>query len=53
MKNLLLRDDSIQYISCSATIHNPVSHFRTVCSLPENELIVHVDQDGSPCCEKN
>lgn len=52
MKNLLLRDDSIQYISCSATIHNPVSHFRTVCSLPENELIVHVDQDGSPCCEK-
>lgn len=40
------------YISCSATIKNPESHFRTVCAIPDLEEIVHVFEDGSPSSEK-
>lgn len=54
IKNKLLQDDGdqIRFISCSATIQNPISHFRVVCALRDSDEIVHVNQDGSPCCEK-
>lgn len=42
----------IQYISCSATISNPASHFRAVCSIPKNDSVVHISEDGSPCSER-
>lgn len=40
------------YISCSATIENPTSHFRTICAIPTSEDIVHISVDGSPSSEK-
>ncbi|EMG49966.1 hypothetical protein G210_5046 [Candida maltosa Xu316] len=52
IKDKLYPDDKIRFISCSATIQNPVTHFQVVCSIPENDTILHVDEDGSPCCEK-
>lgn len=49
----LLTLDSIPlYISCSATIKNPESHFRTVCAIPDSGSVVHVFEDGSPSTEK-
>lgn len=44
--------NTLQLISCSATILNPVSHFRTVCSIPKDQRIIHVVNDGSPQSEK-
>ncbi|GBL50370.1 ATP-dependent 3'-5' DNA helicase [Candidozyma auris] len=41
-----------KYISCSATIKNPESHFRTICSIPDDEEIAHIHEDGSPSSEK-
>lgn len=40
------------YISCSATINNPTSHFRTICAIPVSEEIVHISLDGSPSAQK-
>lgn len=40
------------YISCSATIQNPTSHFRTVCAIPDSEEVAHISLDGSPSAEK-
>lgn len=55
----ILREDqslypfnNVQFISCSATIKNPTSHFRAVCGLSPKEKIVHIGEDGSPCAEK-
>ncbi|RCK64162.1 ATP-dependent helicase HRQ1 [Candida viswanathii] len=52
IKDRFLVEDPIRFISCSATIQNPISHFKVVCALQDDALIVHVDKDGSPCCEK-
>lgn len=41
------------YISCSATIKNPESHFRTVCAIPDSDGVEHIFEDGSPSTEKN
>lgn len=35
------------FVLCSATIHDPVAHFRVVCALGD-ETIIHVNDDGSP-----
>lgn len=40
------------YISCSATIGSPTSHFRTICAIPASEEIIHISVDGSPSSEK-
>lgn len=42
----------IHFISSSATVLNPKSHFRTICSIPSHEDILHIDEDGSGSCEK-
>lgn len=42
----------LRFVSCSATILNPESHFRSVCAIPRNEDVVHISLDGSPCSEK-
>lgn len=42
----------VKFISCSATILNPLSHFRTVCAIPQHQEIAHIDEDGSPMAEK-
>lgn len=53
IKRILLQDDDkIRFISCSATIQNPINHFKIVCALRDDDSIVHVNKDGSPCCEK-
>mmetsp|Transcript_5228 Transcript_5228/g.5916 ORF Transcript_5228/g.5916 Transcript_5228/m.5916 type:complete len:1187 (+) Transcript_5228:35-3595(+) len=44
--------NNLQFISCSATIKNPISHFRAVCGISSKEKIVHISEDGSPCSEK-
>lgn len=44
--------NQLKFISCSATILNPISHFRTVCALPITEEVYHVYEDGSPMSEK-
>lgn len=44
--------DMMRFISCSATIQNPPSHFRTVCGIPSEQQVSHVYEDGSPCAEK-
>lgn len=43
---------NIQFISCSATVLNPASHFRVICSIPPSELVIQIDKDGSASCEK-
>lgn len=43
---------NIRFISCSATILNPEVHYRIICSIPENEHIVHVSNDGCPTKDK-
>ncbi|CUM63964.1 uncharacterized protein PRCAT00001552001 [Priceomyces carsonii] len=45
-------ENNITFISCSATIQNPVTHFRSVCSISCDDEIVHISEDGAPCCEK-
>lgn len=40
------------YVSCSATISNAEEHFRAVCALPDDDVVEHVDEDGSPATEK-
>lgn len=42
----------LRYISCSATILNPVDHFRVLCGISDSDNIVHVSKDGSPCGDK-
>ncbi|ODV77475.1 P-loop containing nucleoside triphosphate hydrolase protein [Suhomyces tanzawaensis NRRL Y-17324] len=50
--NKVYLNNSIRFISCSATIMNPISHFRTICAIRKHEIVVHVSKDGSPCGEK-
>lgn len=45
-------EKSFRFVSCSATINNPVQHFRTICSIPEDLEVAHVSNDGSAKCEK-
>ncbi|KAG7662179.1 HRQ1 [[Candida] subhashii] len=45
-------EPNARFISCSATIENPITHFKAVCSLSNIENIIHINQDGSPHCEK-
>ncbi|CAD1812555.1 unnamed protein product [Candida parapsilosis] len=40
------------FVSCSATINDPIQHFRTICSISEGQQIVHISNDGSAKCEK-
>ncbi|KAK6462311.1 hypothetical protein DFJ63DRAFT_287328 [Scheffersomyces coipomensis] len=42
----------LNFIACSATISDPMTHFRTICRIPKTEGVVHVSEDGSPCAEK-
>ncbi|KAK6454780.1 uncharacterized protein RJT20DRAFT_51992 [Scheffersomyces xylosifermentans] len=49
MKNV---DSSINFISCSATIQNPESHFRAVCAIPKHDEVIHISNDGSPSSER-
>ncbi|KAK9461933.1 uncharacterized protein V1516DRAFT_695377 [Lipomyces oligophaga] len=42
-----LGNDNVQFISCSATISNPVSHMAQVFGLPDDKITL-VDNDGSP-----
>ncbi|KAG2732415.1 hypothetical protein G9P44_004832 [Scheffersomyces stipitis] len=44
--------NDITFVSCSATISNPVAHFRAVCAIPKCDQVVHVANDGSPCSER-
>ncbi|GAA5939438.1 hypothetical protein JCM10213_008660 [Rhodosporidiobolus nylandii] len=39
----------VQFVSCSATIANPIEHMRTIFGIDD---IVMVDEDGSPCGQK-
>lgn len=50
--SLLTMEPIPVYISCSATIKNPESHFRTVCAIPDSDLVEHIHEDGSPSTEK-
>ncbi|SGZ55232.1 CIC11C00000005657 [Sungouiella intermedia] len=50
--SLLTYDTIPLYISCSATIKNPESHFRTVCAIPDSGVVEHIHEDGSPSTEK-
>lgn len=52
MRTQLSMSEVPRFISCSATIKNPESHFRTVCAIPLSDEIVHVSEDGSPSSEK-
>ncbi|GEQ67256.1 hypothetical protein JCM33374_g920 [Metschnikowia sp. JCM 33374] len=47
-----LNDSVPLYISCSATIDNPETHFRTLCAIPQSNEVLHVFEDGSPSTEK-
>lgn len=42
----------IIFVSCSATVLNPPSHFRAVCGIHSSQHVTHIHQDGSPCAEK-
>ncbi|GJN93801.1 hypothetical protein Rhopal_006859-T1 [Rhodotorula paludigena] len=39
----------VQFVSCSATIANPVEHMQTIFGVDD---IVLIDEDGSPCGQK-
>ncbi|GAA5825378.1 hypothetical protein JCM3770_003514 [Rhodotorula araucariae] len=39
----------VRFVSCSATIANPIEHMRTIFGVDD---IVLVDEDGSPCGQK-
>lgn len=40
-----LGNKAVQFVSCSATVANPVRHFQTIFGIDEVGL---VDSDGSP-----
>ncbi|KAI3404559.2 HRQ1 [Candida oxycetoniae] len=42
----------VRFVSCSATIANPNAHFRTICSLSDDDEVLHIANDGSAKCEK-
>lgn len=42
----------LRFISSSATVLNPVDHFRIVCAIPPEDQVVHVSNDGSASCDK-
>ncbi|EGV60472.1 P-loop containing nucleoside triphosphate hydrolase protein [Yamadazyma tenuis ATCC 10573] len=42
----------VKFISSSATVLNPESHFRVVCAISPEDNVVHISNDGSACCEK-
>ncbi|CAH6720216.1 ATP-dependent helicase Hrq1p [[Candida] jaroonii] len=42
----------LRFISSSATVLNPIDHFRIVCAIPSQESVVHVSNDGSASCDK-
>lgn len=48
----IYNNDRVRFVSCSATILNPESHFRTICAIPLEELVFHIGEDGSPCSER-
>lgn len=56
LKHHVLADDTggfghrHQYISCSATISDPIDHFQTICAIKDS--VVHIDEDGSPMARK-
>ncbi|CAI5757258.1 unnamed protein product [Candida verbasci] len=52
IKKRFTPDENLRFISCSATIQNPTQHFKTICSIPDDHTIIHIDEDGSPRCEK-
>ncbi|KAJ3311657.1 hypothetical protein HDU76_003074, partial [Blyttiomyces sp. JEL0837] len=43
-------NENVQFISCSATIANPIEHMETFFGINEVSL---VDEDGSPCGRKH
>lgn len=45
-------EKKLQFISCSATIQDPIPHFRAVSGSFKEDLIFHLSEDGSPCAEK-
>ncbi|GAA5908045.1 hypothetical protein JCM5296_004364 [Sporobolomyces johnsonii] len=44
-----LGNRQVQFVSCSATIANPARHMQTIFGIDD---VVVVDQDGSPCGQK-
>ncbi|CAK9436758.1 uncharacterized protein LODBEIA_P12800 [Lodderomyces beijingensis] len=53
LKSKLCHEDKqLRFVSCSATIANPVNHFKTVCSLSDEAKVIHIANDGSAKCEK-
>ncbi|GAA5911343.1 ATP-dependent 3'-5' DNA helicase [Sporobolomyces salmoneus] len=44
-----LGNETVQFVSCSATISNPAQHMQTIFGVEDIELI---DEDGSPCGQK-
>lgn len=46
-----LGNDSVQFISCSATLKDPVEHMELIFGI-QGAPIVHVSEDGSPSGEK-
>lgn len=47
-----LGNDNIQFISCSATLKDPVKHMQAIFGVDEEE-IVHIHNDGSPTGQKH
>uniref|UniRef100_A0A060T2W8 ARAD1C32142p n=1 Tax=Blastobotrys adeninivorans TaxID=409370 RepID=A0A060T2W8_BLAAD len=47
-----LGNNSLRFISCSATIRDPVSQMRTMFNLDDDQVKL-VDEDGSPLGKKN
>jgi DEAD/DEAH box helicase domain-containing protein len=45
-------NSNVRFVSCSATIQDPQNHFRVVCSIPRDDNIVHISNDGSPTVDK-
>jgi len=43
----LLGNEKLHFISCSATLKDPVTHMHNIFGIPR-ESIVHVNKDGSP-----
>lgn len=42
----------IKFVSCSATIKDPLKHFRAVCAIPNQDEVINIAVDGSPCAER-
>ncbi|KAH3667900.1 hypothetical protein WICMUC_005178 [Wickerhamomyces mucosus] len=47
-----LGNDRVQFISCSATLKDPVKHMNNIFGVNKKE-ITHVDKDGSPSGQKH